>query len=250
MSISAAARSTLGLRAAPLDPSQTLDQTAYEGFDYVYVDNIENLGQFGSEAASVEGRFLDSRYVRKLKGSRDNGNLEMVCAFDANSAGQIALKAAEATDHAYAFEVKLNDAPPGGTPSTFYFKALVMSARVEAAGTDDIVKLNATIAIDGEILEIPAASAAPVVTMSPPAGALPAATEGDAYAATITASGGNGTVTYAVTSGALPDGLSLGSSTGEISGTPTTAGTSNFTVTATYSGAGTASAAYSIEVSA
>ena len=249
MSIRAAANSTLGIRAVPLDPGQTLDRSTYEGFDYVYVDHIENLGQFGSEAARIEGKFLDSRYVRKLKGSRDNGDLEMVCAFDANSPGQIAIKAAEATDHRYAFEVKLNDAPPGGTPTTFYFAALVMSARVEASGTDDIVKLNATIAIDGEIIEVPAASAAPSVTLSPPAGALPGATEGDAYSTTITASGGTGTVSYAVTSGALPDGLTLNAATGEISGTPTTAGTANFTVTATYDGSGTASAAYSIAVS-
>ncbi|HJV90776.1 MAG TPA: putative Ig domain-containing protein [Holophagaceae bacterium] len=39
--------------------------------------------------------------------------------------------------------------------------------------------------------------------------------------------------TYAVTSGALPTGLSLNTTTGDITGTPTTAGLSTFTVTAT-----------------
>jgi large repetitive protein len=44
---------------------------------------------------------------------------------------------------------------------------------------------------------------------------------------------GTGTLSYAVTSGTLPAGLSLSPSTGQISGTPTTAGVSTFTVTVT-----------------
>lgn len=51
------------------------------------------------------------------------------------------------------------------------------------------------------------------------------------YTATISASGGVGPLTYAVTSGSLPAGITL-SSAGALSGTPTIAGTSTFTVTA------------------
>lgn len=40
-------------------------------------------------------------------------------------------------------------------------------------------------------------------------------------------------ITWSVTSGALPTGLSLNTSTGDISGTPTVVGTSSFTITAT-----------------
>jgi len=53
---------------------------------------------------------------------------------------------------------------------------------------------------------------------------------GRAYNATITATGGQGEKTFAITSGTLPDGLSM-SDSGVISGTPAgPAGTSNFTV--------------------
>jgi hypothetical protein len=55
---------------------------------------------------------------------------------------------------------------------------------------------------------------------------------GTAYSATLTATGGNGTYTWSLASGSLPAGLSL-SSTGTISGTPTTAGSSSFTVRVT-----------------
>jgi prepilin-type N-terminal cleavage/methylation domain-containing protein len=51
---------------------------------------------------------------------------------------------------------------------------------------------------------------------------------GTAYTASIAASGGTGSYTWAISSGSLPPGLSL--SGGSISGTPTTTGTYAFTV--------------------
>lgn len=60
---------------------------------------------------------------------------------------------------------------------------------------------------------------------------LSEATEGEAYNQTLTANGAQ-PITWAITAGSLPDGLALGSDTGVISGTPTSTGTSVFTVTA------------------
>jgi hypothetical protein len=72
----------------------------------------------------------------------------------------------------------------------------------------------------------------PTLVASPVAGALTAGTVGTAYSnVTLSTSGGASPYTYAVTTGSLPAGLSL--SSGVISGTPTAAGTSNFTITAT-----------------
>ncbi|WP_162249707.1 Ig domain-containing protein [Ensifer sp. Root31] len=93
---------------------------------------------------------------------------------------------------------------------------------------------------------------APPVVVTPATTALMAGTVGSAYSQTISASGGVGAFTYVVSSGALPDGLTLNASTGAISGTPTAGafGTANFTVTATAATAGSASATYSIVVGA
>jgi hypothetical protein len=73
------------------------------------------------------------------------------------------------------------------------------------------------------------------------------------YNQTLTFTGGTNPVTWAVTTGTLPVGLVLNATNGNISGTPTTAGTSNFTVTATDSTTPTpqtANANLSITVSA
>lgn len=81
--------------------------------------------------------------------------------------------------------------------------------------------------------------------------ALAGGTVGSAYSQTLQAIGGTSPYTWAVTSGSLPSGLSLNSSTGVISGTPGSNGTSNFTVTATDSSSPTpqtASAALSITI--
>ena len=82
----------------------------------------------------------------------------------------------------------------------------------------------------GEVEDYYVTVACPTITVSGPA-SLPAATVGYAYPSqTFTASGGSGSYTWTLTP-AIP-GLVL-SSTGVLSGTPTTAGTYNSTVIAT-----------------
>jgi hypothetical protein len=63
-------------------------------------------------------------------------------------------------------------------------------------------------------------------------GSLPAGTVNTSYSATLTASGGTGPYTFAVTSGTLPPGLSL-NSTGILGGIPTTLVGEPFTFTVT-----------------
>ena len=59
---------------------------------------------------------------------------------------------------------------------------------------------------------------------------LPEGTEGLAYSTTLAATGGVSPYTWSVVAGGLPAGLGLNGATGEISGTPTAAGVSAFTV--------------------
>ncbi|PPU76661.1 putative Ig domain-containing protein [Xanthomonas cucurbitae] len=79
---------------------------------------------------------------------------------------------------------------------------------------------------------------APAMTL--PATTLPNGTAGQAYSAPITpASGGIAPYTYALSTGALPPGISINSATGALSGVPTAPGSASFTLTATDSTGGT-----------
>jgi hypothetical protein len=79
--------------------------------------------------------------------------------------------------------------------------------------------------------------------------ALPAGSVGQNYNQSITATGGTPPISFSVTSGSLPGGLTF-SSDGLLSGMPTAQGTFNFTVTATDSGSCSGSPGYSITINA
>ena len=100
---------------------------------------------------------------------------------------------------------------------------------------------------DGSVGVLPGGleySALPIWVTS--SGALTSGGVNEAYSQTVNATG-DGTVTYSITSGSLPTGLSLNSSNGAITGTSTVEGTSNFTITATDSQNQTTSRSFIIE---
>ncbi len=78
--------------------------------------------------------------------------------------------------------------------------------------------------------------------------ALPAATVGAAYTATLAATGGTPPYSWSIASGTLPAGLTLATGTGVVSGTPTATGTSSFTVQVASAALDSATAPLSITV--
>jgi hypothetical protein len=86
------------------------------------------------------------------------------------------------------------------------------------------------------------------ITPPPP---LPPATTQTPYSVAFQAIGGSGSIIdWSVVAGGLPNGLSLNAGSGLLSGTPTTAGTSNFSIRVTDSDSEQATAAYAITVTA
>ena len=140
----------------------------------------------------------------------------------------------------------------GGASASFTVNSAtsIIATSPAGTGTVDVVVTNssgssATSAAD-RFTYIPTLILSPV--------SLPAATAETAYSQTLTASGGTAPYTYAVSSGALPAGISLNPTTGVLSGTPTAAGSFSFTITATDSSASPGpykgTATYSLTVNA
>ncbi|WP_295515122.1 autotransporter domain-containing protein [uncultured Pseudomonas sp.] len=88
---------------------------------------------------------------------------------------------------------------------------------------------------------------ASALVLTPAAGALPAASVGSAYRQVFSATGG--VSPYSFSAAGLPAGLSLDASSGSLSGTPTSMGSTSFSITVTDASGTRASASYSLTTS-
>jgi hypothetical protein len=124
----------------------------------------------------------------------------------------------------YTFAVTGGALPTGLTMSSA--GAITGTPTAAVSGTFTVTVTDNIGQTDTESYTITVRPAPPVVSTT----TLPAASVGVPYNATITWTGGAGPYTVTVSAGSLPAGLTM-STAGVITGTPTTAGTANFTVT-------------------
>ena len=118
--------------------------------------------------------------------------------------------------------------------------------KVEAAGVVEITVKGSVRGFASTSVTFDIKSAKQVLT--PPSQDISVAAGGSVTTGTFTATNFTGSVTYAVTAGVLPTGLSLNAANGVISGTPTTPGVASLTLTATGATKGTATATIKISV--
>ena len=127
----------------------------------------------------------------------------------------------------YAWSLASGSLPAGLTLST----AGVISGTPKASGSSSFtVTVKDSAASPQSVTGSESiAVAVAVIPIQLTTSSLPGGTVSTAYSATLTASGGTSPYTWSVVSGSLPAGLNL-STAGVISGTPTTTGTSAFSV--------------------
>lgn len=130
--------------------------------EWVEVKPLESIGSLGDSANSVTMDAIGQSRTIKLKGSRNAGDMQIVAGIDYADPGQIALIAAEKTNNNYAFKVVFNDKPAGqnATPSSRLFVGMVMSAAEALEGANNVMKLNATVAVNSNIVRVDAAAGA------------------------------------------------------------------------------------------
>lgn len=142
-----------------------------------------------------------------------------------------------------------------GTSAQFRGTVMAKQSITATTGATIIGRLlanTAAVTLDTNTITVPTGcpvagttSTSPVITSTAPTGA----TAGTPYEFTVTATG-TPAPTYTVSSGALPAGLTLNGTTGVISGTPTTPGTSTFTITASNGTAPDSTATYTLVTAA
>jgi len=140
--------------------ASTVDTLAeYEALSWQEVSEVEDLGNVGDVSSEVTGAAIGDSRVRKAKGARNAGTMNVIC-FDTVplDAGQTAVIAAEASNSNYAFKIELPE-PDVGTAATIYFRGLVMSNELRLGTNDNIRRRAFNIGVNSALTEEPATTA-------------------------------------------------------------------------------------------
>ncbi|GHT22760.1 hypothetical protein FACS189430_05010 [Bacteroidia bacterium] len=218
----------------------------WKGIIYARItDNLDNVAVISTDGIVVFSDCAPSAAGGTFS-TTDNADLHVDFNFNGNtvkavknSATQAALTAgvdyAVETDHLTFKDAYLKSLSGGA--AAFSVEWYPLGETAAAASSSDAIGATAVFVIITSTPNPP-----PVITT--PGGPLPYGTAGVAYSVTLKAT--NSPADWTV-SGALPAGLSLNTA-GVISGTPTTAGAANFSVTAANSGGASAAVAFSITI--
>ena len=137
--------------------SADFDDLDFAAQTWVEIGETEGLGSVGDTSAEITFDGIASQRTRRLKGTRNAGTMDVVCGIDYDDPGQIALLAAEKTPHDHAFKLVLNDAPVGGTGSQRLFIAKVGSVAEAYDTANSVMKLNASLWVNSNVVKIDAA---------------------------------------------------------------------------------------------
>ena len=135
-----------------------LTESSFTSQVWVKINHTETIGTYGDASAEISFDDLTSGRTIRLKGARNAGSLDLTCGLDLKDPGQAALIAAEATSHDYAFKIVLTDAPVGGTPSERKFAAAIAQASEQLDSANSVVKLNAQLWVNSNIVRKAAAA--------------------------------------------------------------------------------------------
>jgi hypothetical protein len=130
----------------------------YEALTWIEVGFTEDLGELGDTSAEVTGTAIADGRVRKAKGARNAGTMAVICFHDPIDVGQQAMIAAEGTKDNYGFKLILSDAPSGGSPTTQYFRGLVMSKTMRLGTADNIMRRVFNTGVNSAVTEEPAST--------------------------------------------------------------------------------------------
>lgn len=157
MAIFATAGTRIYIGSTVLQKSANFVVGDFASQSWVLIGWTENLGNFGDESSEIAFNAISEGRTFKLKGVRNAGSMALVMGVNTSDSGQDELRGAELTPDDYAFRVDFNDEPSNGTsPSHRYFIGKVMSVRETLDTVNNVVKLQATIGINSNIVIVDA----------------------------------------------------------------------------------------------
>ena len=128
---------------------------------YAEISEVTSISGFGRSYDEIRHSALGDRNVRKFKGQRDDGNITVEMALDADDTAQASCQTALDKDQDYNFKVTLNDDDDaGGTPTLYTFKAKVMSFVTNVGGPNNVVTATMVLGIKSNTITKTAATAA------------------------------------------------------------------------------------------
>lgn len=130
----------------------TYDEAGFTGVGMTYTDvgEIVDMGSWGREYNLVTHNPIGDRRTVKLKGSYNDGQVQLQLGRDLSDAGQTLLQTALNDDSDYYIKVAFQDG------SVQYFAAKVMSYTTDAGNVDQVTGATVSIEISNDIIEVAA----------------------------------------------------------------------------------------------
>jgi hypothetical protein len=144
MAIQSSAGTTISIGNAPA----TYDAAGFAAVSYTAIGEVTDVGEFGKQFNLITHNPIGNRQTKKLRGSFNNGSIQLQMAMDTADAGQDVLLTSLESDNSFSFKVVLQN----GT--IFYFTGKVMSYVRQIGSVDQVTAATAQIEIDGNIIEV------------------------------------------------------------------------------------------------
>lgn len=134
----------------PLACPNDMDRTAFEAIaNWRQVGSVGSIGESGMSTNIVSYDTLDTDVTQKAKGISDAGSPTVEVARVPTDGGQIAMRAAAATNFNYAFRVEDSDAPSVGyTNSVYYNRGMVSGPTRPGGRAEDFILEVYTLALN------------------------------------------------------------------------------------------------------
>lgn len=114
-----------------------LTQAGYEALVWIPIGNVGSLGESGINTNVLSYDTLTTDVSDKAKGISDAGSPQVEVARVYNDAGQVALRAAAATNLKYSFKLERTDSPDGILSNTVIYNRGLVTGPTRPGGRNE-----------------------------------------------------------------------------------------------------------------